>query len=393
VANNAKTCPRCRALFVPENGHFLTCPNCHASQARDAAYSEQKWRNCLKCKVPFQASSSRMIFCPRCQTDFGPQDQEDIVIWENACAFPRTPTEPSHEDSFLQSTHKSRRTIFQVFLSWWQPNQAALERFCITLWPTSLFTFTKDERRALRLASRGSYQFQEINDPRIAKWLTRRGILSALRGLETLRPDIARQIVQTPDSLRLSGINYLDESLAHSLARHRGRTLYLDNLQHVDIEVLEILITHGGRGLSLGGIKHLSIQEASVLARYRGRLSLNSLSNLNSEVLSALVQHVGKSLSLASLKTLSLPQAQQLKQYRGDLYLRGIQELPPGMNSEFIDFPGKIVLMHHERRSAKTHASVETTTEDLGARIALGVVAFACIAALFALVVAAFSNL
>ena len=86
--------------------------------------------------------------------------------------------------------------------------------------------------------------------------------------LTTIQPAIAKQIVKTSDSLRLSGIQYLDESLAHYLAGHSGRTLYLDNLHHVDLEVLEILITHAGRGLSLDGIKNLSIEEASVLARY-----------------------------------------------------------------------------------------------------------------------------
>ena len=334
-----------------------------------------------------------MIFCPRCQTDLGHQQQRGFVIRDEDFTPPLPPPELSHKDLFLQSAYKSRRTAFQLFFSWWQPYLAAIERFFVSLWPTSLFTFTAEERKALRLAARGTYKFSEIKDPRLAKWLTRQGGSSAVSGLETIRSEIAKHLVKTPESLRLNGIKFIDEQLANSLVRHNGRTLYLDNLHHVDIEVLEILVTHGGRGLSLGGIEVLSIQEAAILARYRGRLSLNGLSNLNSEILAALVQHTGKSMSLASLKTLSHPQAQQLKQYRGDLYLRGIQELPHGMNSEFIDFPGKIVLMHHERRPAKTHASVETSVEDRGARIALGFVAFACIAALFALVVAAFRNL
>ena len=334
-----------------------------------------------------------MIFCPRCQTDLGHQQQGGIVIRDEDYAPPLLTPELSQRDLFVQFAYKSRRTALQLFFSWWQPHLAAIQRFFVSLWPTSLFTFTAEERKALRLAARGAYKFSEIKDPRLAKWLTRRGGSSAISGLETIRPEIAKYLVKTPESLRLNGIKFIDEQLANSLVQHNGRTLYLDNLHHVDIEVLEILVTHGGRGMSLGGIKVLSIQEAAILAKYRGRLSLNSLSNLNSEVLAALVQHNGKSMSLASLKTLSHPQAQQLKQYRGDLYLRGIQELPRGINSAFIDFPGKIVLMHHEMRPSKTHAFVETTVEDRGARIALGFVVFACIAALFALVVVAFSNL
>ncbi|MGI9447854.1 MAG: hypothetical protein ACR2NI_09410, partial [Pirellulales bacterium] len=148
-----------------------------------------------------------------------------------------------------------------------------------------------------------------------------------------------------------------------------------------------------GRGLSLGGIPNLSIQEASVLARYPGRLSLNSLSNLNSEVLAALVRHPGKSLSLASLGTLSLPQVQQLKQYRGDLYLRGIRELPAGIDTELTHFPGKIVLKYHERRPTQTNDRVDVSAESNAARIALGIVTVACMAALFALLMASLSGL
>ena len=203
---------------------------------------------------------------------------------------------------------------------------------------------------------------------------------------------IAKQIVKTSDSLRLSGIQYLDESLARYLVRHSGRTLYLDNLYHIDLEVLEILISHAGRGLSLGGLKDFSIQEASVLARYPGRLSLNNVTNLNSETLATLVEHTGKSISFGSLDTLTQLQTSQLKKYRGDLYLRGIPELPPGVDSEFIEFPGKIVLMHHERRPIQTYASGDAPAEDLAARIALGIVTFACMAALFALLMAVLSN-
>ena len=302
-------------------------------------------------------------------------------------------TDLSHQETPHQSTDGPRRTALAKLFSWLQPYQAALERFCVTLWPTSLFTFTTEERRALRLAGRGNYKFTEIKDPRIAKWLSHRAGSSALSGLTTIQPAIAKQLVKTSDSLRLSGIQYLDESLALHLVRHRGRTLYLDKLYHVDLEVLEILVTHAGRGLSLGGIKNLSIQEASVLARYRGRLSLNNLNNLNSETLASLVQHTGKSISLGSLDTLTQPQARQLKKYRGDLYLRGIPELPPGIDLEFIEFPGKVVLMHHERRPIQSYASFEAPAKDLAARIALGIVALACMAALFALLVAALSNI
>ena len=387
-----RTCPQCEAAIFVEKGRVSQCSVCQANQVHADTYSGEKWRNCPNCTLLFQAPPVQVVSCPKCQTNQIHQDDDGIVKWERDSSAPQVHTELSHQETPLQSTGGPRRTALAILFSWWQPYQAAFEVFCVTFWPTSLFTFTTEERRALRLAGRGNYKFKEINDPRIAKWLTHKGSSSAFSDLTTIQPAIAKQIVKTSDSLRLSGIQYLDESLAHRLAGHSGRTLYLDNLHHVDLEVLEILITHAGRGLSLDGIKKLSIEEASVLARYRGRLSLNNLSNLNSEILAALVQHTGKSMSLASLEKLSHPQAQQLKEYKGDLYLRGLREIPLTIESAFVEFPGKIVLKHHERRPIKAYASVDAPAEDRGARIALWIVTFACMAALFTLLVAALSN-
>ena len=151
-----------------------------------------------------------MIFCPRCQTDLSHQQQGEIVIRDEDYAPQLPPPELSHQDLFLQSAYESRRTAFQLFFSWWQPHLAAIERFFVSLWPTSLFTFTAEERRALRLAARGTYKFSEIKDSRIAKWLTRRGGSSAVSGLETIRPEIAKHLVKTPESLRLNGIQFID---------------------------------------------------------------------------------------------------------------------------------------------------------------------------------------
>ena len=354
--------------------------------------SGEKWVNCANCNIAFRAAPLEIPLCPNCQTNQVHPENNGIVQWERDHSAQRVHSDISHTDTLVQSNRNSHRTAFQFLFSWWQPYQVAIERYFVTLWPASLFTFTAEERRALRLAARGSYKFSEINDPRLVKWLIHRGGSSAMGCLETIQPEIARHLVKTLDSLRLDGIQYIDEQLAHSLVRHNGRTLYLDKLHHIDIEVLEILITHAGRGLSLDGIKNLSIEEASVLARYRGRLSLNNLSNLNSEILAALVQHTGKSMSLASLEKLSHPQAQQLKEYKGDLYLRGLCGIPLTIESAFVEFPGKIVLKHHERRPIQAYASVDAPAENRGARIALGIVTFACMAALFALLVAALSN-
>ena len=393
MTDTPQTCPQCKVPIFVEKGRVSECLICRALQVHGEPNFGEKWRKCLNCDVFFQALPLQIVSCPNCQTNQVHPEKDGIVQWEKDHSAPRVHTDLSQTDTFFQSTHRSYETVFQLFFSWWQPYQAKIERFFVTLWPSSLFTFTAEERRALRLAARGTYKFSEINDPRLAKWLTCQGGSSALNGLEKLQPEIARHLVKTSESLRLNGIQFIDEQLAHALVQHNGRTLYLDNLCHVDIEVLEILINHAGRGLSLGGVKNLPIQEASVLARYPGRLSLNSLSTLNSEVLAALVQHPGKSLSLASLETLSLPQVQQLKQYRGDLYLRGIRELPPGIDTELTHFPGKIVLKHHERRPTQTNDTVDASAESNSARIALGIVAAACMAALFALLVAALSGL
>ena len=106
-------------------------------------------------------------------------------------------------------------------------------------------------------------------------------------------------------------------------------------------------------------------------------------------------EHTGKSMSLASLEKLSHPQAQPTQGvYRGDLYLRGLPEIPlTGIESAFVEFPGKIVLMHHERRPIQAYASVDAPAEDRRCAYShWGIVTFACMAALFALLVAALSN-
>ncbi len=389
-----RTCPKCDAAIFVEKGRVSACLVCQASQVHDEPNVDQKWRACPNCDVLFQSAPVKVVCCPNCQTNQIHPEKDGVVQWVPDHSASRVHTDLSHRDPPLpQFTQNSKQTPLRLIFSWWQPYQASIERFFVTLWPTSLLTFTPEERRALRLAARGSYKITEINDPRIAKWLTRRGGSSAFSGLEKIQPEIAKHLVKTFESLRLNGIQFIDEQLARSLVRHNGRTLYLDNLRHVDIEVLEILITHAGRGLSRGGGKNLSIQEASILARYRGRLSLNSLRKLNSEVLAALVQHSGKSMSLTSLGTLSLSQAQQLKQYRGDLYLRGIRELPPGIDTEFIDFSGKIVLKHHERRPNQPYDTVDAPAESNATGIALGIVTVACMVVLFALLVTALRGL
>ena len=311
----------------------------------------------------FQAAPLKSLSCPYCLGNRNLPTNDGFDKWVPDAAFPQVHPNRSQSGTLPESTHNTRRPVLQLFLAWWQPYHAAIERFLVKIWPISLFTFTEEERRALRLATRGTYRFSQINDPRLAKWLIHRGGPSAVGGLETIQPEIARHLVKTSGSLRFDSIQYIDEQLAQCLSQHNGRTLYLDNLHHIDLEVLQILIRHGGRGLSLGGIKNISLQEASVLATYRGRLSLNKLDNPNSEILAALVQHTGKSMSLGSLNTLSRPQAQQLNKYRGDLYLRGIQELPPGIDAEFRDFPQKIVLMHHERRPNQPYNTVKDPTE------------------------------
>ncbi len=250
-------------------------------------------------------------------------------------------------------------------------------------WPVDLFTFTLEERRALRLAARDSFTFTRLNDPRIAKWLSHRGGQWAISSLQTIQPDIAKHLVRTSDALRLNGIQYLDNSLAGILANHRGRTLYLDNLHHIDIEVLEILVKHAGRGLSLSGLSELSIQEATVLSNYRGRLSVNGLTNPDSATLAALLQHSGKSMSFNSLKSLSHSQAHQFARYKGDLYFRGLREIPHEADSEFDNFSGKIVLKHHERHPLAHAVTVDSQFENNMTHIGLWIVMAACVTILF----------
>jgi len=393
VTNFRETCPQCEQPISVEKGKVLTCLVCNASQVHIDPVPGEIWRRCPVCYIFFQAAPHKALSCPYCLGNGNPPTNDGFDKWSPDSAFPQVHTNQSQSDTVSKSSYNPRNSFFRLLLAWWQPYQAVIERFLVTIWPTALFTFTAEERRALRSAVHGTYRFSQINDPRLAKWLIHRGRRSAVSGLKTIQPEIARQLVKTSGPLRLDGIQYIDKQLAKSLIQHNGRTLYLDALLHIDLEVLEILIRHAGRGLSLGGIKNLSVQEASVLATYRGRLSLNRLNNPNSEILAALVQHTGKSISLGSLKTLSRPQAQQLRKYRGDLYLQGIQELPPGIDADFRDFPQKIVLMHHERRPYRLRSRAKEPTEGAISRIALGILAALCMVALFALLTVSLGEL
>ena len=320
--------------------------------------------------------------CPGCQTNEVHAGKEGGVKWQRASVDDKKRHMPDQHDNSFQYAPKIDQTIFQRLKSHWKRYRIAFEKFCITFWPVDLFTFTQEERRALRLAARDSFTFTKLNDPRIAKWLSHRGGQRALTNLQTIQPEIAKILVKTADSLRLNAIQYLDNSLARTLASHRGRTLYLDNLHHIDMDVLEVLARHTGRGMSLGGLTSLSIQEAMVLSNYRGRLSVNGLTNPDSATLAALMQHPGKSMSFGSLKSLSYPQAQQFATYKGDLYLRGLREISHEAVSELDHFEAKIVLMHHERHPLKNQIEAGSYSEGIMTRVRLSMAIAICIAIL-----------
>ena len=355
--------------------------------------ASDKWRTCPNCNILFQAATVRIVSCPGCQTNQIHEDKDNFVEWERGSAGDEQRSTPSHQDRFLQSEHKAHQTFFQPLLTQWKRYRVAFEKFCVAVWPVDLFTFTHEERRALRLAARDSFTFTRLNDPRIAKWLSHRGGQWAISKLQTIQPDIAKHLVRTSDALRLNGIQYLDDSLASTLANHRGRTLYLDNLHHIDIEVLEILVRHTGRGLSLSGLRNLSIQEATVLSNYRGRLSVNGLANPDSATLAALLQHSGKSMSFSSLESLSHSQAQQFANYKGDLYLRGLHEIPREFDSEFENFSGKIVLKYHERHPLSHVVTVNSQPGNTMTYIGLWIVLAACATVLFFLLISGLKSI
>ena len=382
MISTPQKCPSCQTTFQPEVGQASHCPNCQTSQFHVAVATRDKWRMCPHCNVLFQAPPAKIVSCPGCQTNQIHADKEGFVKWERTVADDKLRRRLSQDDRTFQYTPRTHQTFFQRLLSHWKRYRIAFEKLCITFWPVDLFTFTQEERRALRLAARDSFTFTKLNDPRIAKWLSHRGGQRALTNLQTIQPEIAKILVNTSDSLRLNAIQYLDNPLASTLASHRGRTLYLDNLHHIDIDVLEALARHTGRGLSLGGLASLSIQEALVLSNYRGRLSLNGLTNPNSATLAALMQHPGKSMSFGSLKSLSYPQAQQFATYKGDLYLQGLRDIPHEANSELDHFEGKIVLMHHERHPIAHRVTENRHSEKIMTRVRLCIAIATCIAIL-----------
>ena len=228
-------CPSCQTTFQPEAGQISHCPTCQTSQFHVAVATHGKWRVCPQCNILFQAPPGKIVSCPGCQTNEIHAGKEGGVKWQRASVDDKKRHMPDQHDNSFQYAPKIDQTIFQRLLSHWKRYRIAFEKFCITFWPVDLFTFTQEERRALRLAARDSFTFTKLNDPRIAKWLSHRGGQRALSNLQTIQPEIAKILVKTADSLRLNGIQYLDNSLARTLASHRGRTLYLDNLSLIHI--------------------------------------------------------------------------------------------------------------------------------------------------------------
>ena len=351
-------------------------------------------RLCPYCGEEFLAAAGQISQCPGCGKMIVFRDEIGIVEYERGDAEltqhadlsgggdasvsggdlpPSRPPEPFWLITVLQG-------LFRL----WHPYQVRLERFFIDLWPAWLLTFTQTERRSLRNAIRGTFRITQLHDTRVAKWLASTGSPVPLQGLTNLSPPVARQLVKSADSLWLTGLESFCTGVANHFSCHRGRTLYLDGLKTLPDSVAEILVQHRGRGLSLGGLTSLPESTAEILTRYRGRLFLNGLTTLSPGLAAILAEHRGPSLSLNGLHTLDRDVAAQLSQSGGDLSLKGIADLSGILTTIFRDFPGKIILRHHEIRPRRKPGSDPTEQESVKPLFVLAVLAAIIVLALIA---------
>ena len=351
----------------------------------------EKPRRCPECSQEFVATAGQISQCPGCGKNIIFRDEIGIVEYEKGeeelsqhADLDAKDVPPPHpqQPSWLATTLRSLAAS-------WHPHQVAIERFFINWWPAWLLSFTSEERKSLRKAIQGRFRITTLHDPRVAKWLAATGEPIPLQGLTSLSPPVARQLIESSDSLWLTGLLGFCETTARHLSFHRGRTLYLDGLRSLPDSIAQILVRHRGRGLSLDGLTTLPTSTAEVLITYRGRLSLDGLRDLTPSLAALLAMHRGPSLSLNGITTLSTPIAEQLSSYQGDLYLGGITELTGILATIFRDFPGKIVLRHHEIRPRRRSSDDAIEKESIKPLITLGVVAGIIILALLAVLLTA----
>ena len=363
--------------------------------------SPAKPRLCPYCGEEFLAAAGQISQCPGCGKMIVFRDEIGIIEFEKGDA------ELTHHADLSGGGDGSGKsgggdlgngggppsrppepfwliTVLHRFFRLWQPYQVRLERFFIDLWPAWLLTFTQAERHSLRNAIRGTFRITQLHDTRVAKWLASTGSPVPLQGLTDLSPQVARQLVKSADSLWLTGLESFCTGVANHFSCHRGRTLYLDGLRTLPDSVAEILVQHRGRGLSLGGLTSLPESTAEILTRYRGRLFLNGLTELSPGLAAILAEHRGPSLSLNGLHTLDRDVAAHLSQSGGDLSLRGIADVSGILTTIFRDFPGKIILRHHEIRPRRKPGNDTTEQESVKPLYMLAVLAAIIVLSLIA---------
>jgi len=132
------------------------------------------------------------------------------------------------------------------------------------------------------------------------------------------------------DPLLLSELDSLSPDVARELAKHRN-FLGLNSLRELSPEVALELAQHRGP-LSLNGLEKIDAATARAIAGHAGKLYLNGLKVLDAALAEPLVEHDGM-LYLQGIKTVSLPVAKLLTRCRGMIVLGGIRQLPADVHA------------------------------------------------------------
>jgi hypothetical protein len=181
--------------------------------------------------------------------------------------------------------------------------------------------------------------------------------LLSLSGLQSLPPDVARELASHRGALLLSGVQSLSDEAASELSAHAG-LLALDGLTSLSRAAAASLASCSRwkpdwilacSSLQLAGLEALSPVVAAELAAFDGDLNLSGVTDLPTPVAAALASHrptnvARRTLVLDGLKHLSVAAAEALTPHTGELLLEGLTEISPELADPLSRHRGRVFL-------------------------------------------------
>ena len=171
------------------------------------------------------------------------------------------------------------------------------------------------------------------------------GILH-LEGLRSLgdSPDhlaLIERLSKQKTDLKLNALENINDNAVAALTNHQGE-LHLHSLQNLSLNAAKLLSQHSWP-LYLNGLKSLSLSTAKLLSNHKGDLHLDGLITLSDSVADALSKHSGN-LTFANLTAISDATAKALCKYKGNLGLNGLKDLSDAAAHALSKTKGELML-------------------------------------------------